>query len=208
VGTEHGALFQEDIKDEPSAIAWLRQLLGQRPLVLGEIRPPWMRAIALLPNAVSQRLDLEKLLLENFYRDPDTNRWREPTEEERERMNDDRVLSVLHDAERFLSRTLRREPDDSEVCAWIDTLFTACKALEERDPSSAPALQGLTTEVGYRLICGIFPSVLRERVAPPVYTRATKQAEVASRRLQKRQGAARPVEKRRPTDQPGLFDGQ
>ena len=208
-GGNGAALFQEiDVKDEPSAIAWLRLQLSQRPLVLGEIRPLWMRAIALLPNEVSQRLDLEQLLLENFFRDPETNRWREPTEEERERMNDDRVLRVLHDAERFLSRTLRREPGDAEVCEWIDTLFRACKAVEERDREALRALQGFTANEGYRLICGIFPSVLRERVSPAVYARASKQADVASRRFQKSQPSVRSARKRRAgDDQPSLFDG-
>src|SRR5262249_5788277 len=103
VGAANGKDLDLELKvtDEVSAIAWLRQQLGQRPLVLGEIKPLWMRAVGLLPTEVSRSLDLDKLLSENFYRDPDTNRWREPTEEERARMNDDRVLRVLHDAERF-----------------------------------------------------------------------------------------------------------
>jgi hypothetical protein len=198
VGSGNGtALFQEiDVKDEASAIAWLRQHLSRRPLVIGEIKPLWMRAIGLLPNEVSRRLDLERLLVENFYRDPETNRWREPTEEERERMNDDRVLRVLHDAERFLARTLRREPADAEVCDWINTLFGACKAVEEPDGETPTALRGFTAEEGYRLICGIFPSVLRERVSAAAYARAAKQAEVASKRYQKSQKAVPPAGKR------------
>jgi 16S rRNA G966 N2-methylase RsmD len=204
VGGNNATLFRDtNVKDEPSAIAWLRNQMKERPLFLGEIQPLWMRAIALLPNEVSQRLDLERLLLDNFFRDPETNRWREPTEEERERMNDDRVLRVVHDAERFLSRSLRREPSDAEVCDWIDTLFRACKALEERDRETLSSLRGLTASEGYRLICGIFPSVLRERVSPALYSRASKQEGIASQRLQKSQAATR----KRPSDaQPGLFD--
>jgi hypothetical protein len=204
-GNNGGAFFQQvEVKDESSAIAWLRQELSQRPLVIGELRPLWLRAIGLLPNEVSQRLDLDKLLLENFFRDAETNRWREPTEEERERMNDDRVLRVLHDAERFLSRTLRREPGDAEVCDWIDVLFRACKAVEESDRETLPALRGFTAGEGYRLICGIFPSVLRDRVPPAVYGRTAKQAGIASQRFQKSQP---PTGKRQAGDnQPGLFD--
>jgi hypothetical protein len=204
-----GTLFQEiDVSDESSAIAWVRQQLSQRPLVIGEIKPLWMRAIALLPNEVSRRLDLEKLLVENFYRDPETNRWREPTDEERERMNDDRVLRVLHEAERFLARTLRREPGDAEICDWIDVLFGACKAVEEKDRETLPAFRGFTANAGYQLICGIFPSILRERVSAAAYARAAKQADVASKRFQKSQKVVRPADKRSGAgdEQRSLFD--
>jgi len=44
-----------------------------------------MRATGLLSAEVSQLLVLENLLTENFWRDADTNRWREPTPEEREK---------------------------------------------------------------------------------------------------------------------------
>jgi hypothetical protein len=210
IGGSNGAgLFQEiDVKDQASAIAWLRQRLAQRPLVIGEIKPLWMRAIGLLPNEVSRRLDLEKLLVENFYRDPETNRWREPTDEERERMNDDRVLRVLHDAERFLARKLSPEPADQEICQWIDVLFGACKAVEEKDRETMPALRGFTADEGYRLICGIFPSVLRDRVPAAAYTRAAKQADVASKRFQKGKQATRSAVKRKGAaeEQPTLFD--
>jgi hypothetical protein len=204
-----GTFFQEiDVRDESSAIAWVRQQLSQRPLVIGEIKPLWMRAIGLLPNEVSRRLDLEKLLVENFYRDPETNRWREPTEDERERMNDDRVLRVLHEAERFLARTLRREPSDAEICDWIDVLFGACKAVEEKDPETLPAFPGFTANDGYQVICGIFPSVLRERVSAAAYARAAKQADVASKRFQKTQKVVRPADKRSGAgaEQRTLFD--
>ncbi len=210
VGTGNGAaLFQEaEVKDEASAIAWLRQQFGQRPLVIGEIKPLWMRAIALLPNEVSRGLDLERLLLENFYRDPETNRWREPTEEERERMNDDRVLRVTHDAERFLARKLTREPTDHEICQWIDALFGACKAVEERDSQTLPSLRNFTANEGYRLICEIFPSVMRDRIPAGVFSRAAKQAEVASKRFRKSQEADRTSRRRNGegAEQRGLFD--
>ena len=75
---------------------------------IGELKPMWMRATGLLPSEISQALVLEDLLSENFWRDADTNRWREPTDEEREQMNDDRSLRVLHDADRFDAGTLRR----------------------------------------------------------------------------------------------------
>ena len=75
--------------------------------------------------------------MDNFWRDADTNRWREPTDEERERMNDDRSLRVLHDADRFVAGTLRRAVTDAEQCEWIEVLFKACGSRRERRNSAA-----------------------------------------------------------------------
>jgi hypothetical protein len=55
------------------------------------------------------------LLSENFWRDPDSNRWREPTDEEREKMNDDRSIRVLHDAERYVAGSLHRTAAQSKI---------------------------------------------------------------------------------------------
>src|SRR5436189_6319003 len=85
---------------------------------------------------------LEDLLTENFWRDADTNRWREPTAEERERMNDDRSLRVLHEAERFANGTLRHDTTDEERCDWIGVLFQACRAIEDNEADALPALPG------------------------------------------------------------------
>ena len=81
-------LFAEGISvaGEMTAIEWLRRELQAKPMLLGELKPLWMRATGLLPTEVSQSLVLEGLLIENFWRDEATNRWREPTSEERERM--------------------------------------------------------------------------------------------------------------------------
>src|SRR5207302_6469277 len=140
-----------------------RTLLNQRSIV-GELKPLWMRATGLLPGELSQTLIVEELLAENFWPDPDTNRWREPTLEERERMNDDRSIRVLHDAERFVTGTLRRAAGDAERCEWIDTLFQACKAIEENETSALPALRGFELTGGYKLITRLFGSVLKDNL--------------------------------------------
>ena len=116
-GKGNGGLFEEEVsvKDNVSAIDWLRQKVRTRPMLIGELKPFWMRAVGLLPADVSQSLSLDELLAENFWRDADTNRWREPTDEERERMNDDRSTRVRHDAERYLAGSLRRDTLDVEV---------------------------------------------------------------------------------------------
>src|SRR5882724_10529865 len=174
----------------------------------GELKPLWMRATGLLPPKVSQSLVLEDLLLENFWRDPDTNRWREPTDAERERMNDDRSLRVLHDADRFVAGTLRRATTDAERCEWIEVLFKACEAVEDNEGTVLPTLRGFDPAEGYRLIGRLFQSMLREHVTPAAYSRAQKQARVVSQRLSKVLDAkAQKVKaKRKKDEEPTLFD--
>ncbi len=184
-GNVNGRLFEEEvaIKDELTAIEWLRQQVRTRPMLMGELKPLWLRSVGLLSADVSERLSLEELLMENFWRDQDTNRWREPTDEERERMNDDRSTRVLHDAERYLAGSLRRQTTDAERCDWIDVLFKACRQVEEGDVQSTPTLRDFDTGDGYRMITRLFQSVLRDHVATDVYSKASKQASVASNRV-------------------------
>ncbi len=207
--TSNGLIEEEVvIKDEISAIEWIRQHFKKGPVLIGELKPLWMRATGLLPPEVSQSLVLEDLLLENFWRDPDTNRWREPTDGERERMNDDRSLRVLHDAERFVAGTLRRATTDAERCEWIEVLFKACEAVEESEETVLPTLRDFDPAEGYRLIGRLFQSVLRDKVAPAAYSRAEKQTRVASQRRSKvSQVKAQKVKaKRRKDAEPTLFD--
>lgn len=187
VGGNGGGLVQEEvtIKDELSAIAWLRQKLASRPMLIGELKPLWMRATGLLAAQVSQSLILENLLTENFWRDADSNRWREPTAEERERMNDDRSLRVLHDAERFVNNTLDLPTTDEQRCQWIDVLFQACRAIEDNEADALPALRGFNKTEAYSLIPRLFQSILRDHVGKDAYSRAEKQARAASQRVAK-----------------------
>jgi DNA modification methylase len=179
------SLFEEEVevKDERTAIAWLRQHVERKPMLIGELKPLWMRATGLLPVAISQELSLDMLLSENFWRDPDSNRWREPTDEEREKMNDDRSIRVLHDAERYVAGSLRRTTSDGERCEWIDVLFKASRQVEDGEMSSLPALRGFDAGEGYRLITRLFQSALRENVSARLYARAQKQASAASNRI-------------------------
>jgi hypothetical protein len=186
VGSNGGnGLIEEEvlIKDEVTAIDWLRQKLHPQPALIGELKPLWMRATGLLPAALSQSLILDYLLAENFWRDPDTNRWREPTAEEREMMNDDRSLRVLHDAERYLAGSLARQTTDDERCRWIDVLFQACRDIEEKQADALPALRGFDSEEAYQVITRLFQSVLKDHVTPEIFRRADKQCHAASSRI-------------------------
>lgn len=212
VGTGNGGVLIEDemnVTDEITAIAWLRQKVSQRPMLVGELKPLWMRATGLLPAAVSQELSLDYLLSENFWRDVDSNRWREPTDEERERMNDDKSIRVLHDADRYIGGALHRTTTDAERCEWIAVLFKACRQVEDGDMENAPSLRGFDASEAYRVITRLFQSVLREDVTPNVYTRAQKQAAVASSRISQNvrdDEESRKAEKSR-LKGPSLFDG-
>ncbi len=189
VGGDNGnPLFEEEVevRDELTAIAWLRQHVRPKPMLIGELKPLWMRATGLLPAATSEELSLDMLLSENFWRDPDSNRWREPTDEEREKMNDDRSIRVLHDAERYVAGSLHRITTDGERCEWIDVLFKASRQVEEGETGSVPALRGFDAGEGYRLITRLFQSTLRENVPANLYGRAQKQASAASNRISQR----------------------
>ena len=183
--SEPGTLIGQEVAvtDEITAIAWLRQKVRLKPMLIGEFKPLWMQATGLLPASISQELVLDMLLWENFWRDLDTNRWREPTEEEREKMNDDRSIRVLHDAERYVAGSLHRTTTETERCEWIDVLFKACRQVEDGDMQSVPALRGFNADESYRLITRLLQSILREKVPAEAYSRAQKQAGVASNRI-------------------------
>jgi len=184
-GKHNGQLLDSniEIKDEPSAVDWLRQKIQAGPILVGELKPLWMRATGLLPAEVSQQLDLESLLRENFWKDAETNRWREPTEAEREKMNDSQTLRVLHDAERYLAVSLKRAVSDEDRCEWIEIIFRACRAVEEQEGEDLPALRNFDPIVGYRLISQLFQGVMKEHVSSMVFGRAVKQERVASSRM-------------------------
>jgi len=184
VGGNGGDLMTEEapVTDELSAIAWLRQKFQVRPMLIGELKPHWMKATGLLPAAVSRHLDLELLLLANFWRDADSNRWREPTADEREKMNDDRSLRVLHDAARLASGTLDRTPPGSELCDWIGVLFDTCREFEE-DPNAQSSHLGFDKTEAYRLIVKLSHHLTSEGIDPATLNAAKKQAAVAGRRL-------------------------
>jgi DNA modification methylase len=180
-----GGLFEEEleIRSELSAIDWLRQKIQSGPKLIGELKPLWMRAIGLLASEISQALILEDLLSENFWRDADTNRWREPSSDEREKMSDDRSLRVLHDAERFVNGTLRRSTTDAERADWIDVVFHACRAVEDEEEDALSALRGFDAGEAYVLITRLFQGILRDHITDEAWRKVEKQASAASRRI-------------------------
>jgi hypothetical protein len=98
-------------------------------------------------------------------------------------MNDDRSLRVLHDAERFVAGTLNRQSTDEERCQWIDVLFQACRAVEDKEMDALPALRDFDKAEAYSLITRLFQSVLKEHVSAEVFRRVEKQHRAASARI-------------------------
>lgn len=184
-GKHNGQLLEPniEIQDEPTAVDWLRQKIQAGPMLVGELKPLWMRATGLLPAEVSQQLDMEVLLRENFWKDAESNRWREPTEAERELMSDSQTLRVLHDAERFLTGSLKRPVSDEDRCEWIEAIFKACRAVEDQEGAELPALRDFDPIAGYRMISQLFQGVMRDHVHAVVFSRVEKQERVAASRL-------------------------
>jgi hypothetical protein len=181
---QSGWLGEEvEIGDEFSAIAWLRQQIASGPKLIGELKPRWMRATGLLSSRVAATLSLDRLLMENFWRETATNRWREPTVEEREKMNDDRSLRVLHEAERLVAGTFGRSVGNVEVCQWIKVLFETCRELEDGVEGAVAAHLGFDRVEGYRLIVQLSNRLTPDGLEPKVLSDARKQAAVAGRRL-------------------------
>src|ERR1035441_4218869 len=125
-----------------------------------------MRATGLLPAEVSQALVLDNLLTDNFFRAPSSNRWREPTAEERERMNDDRSLRVLHDVGRFVNGVFNRKPSNGELCEWIGVLFDTCRELEDGDAAVAQAHVGFDKTEGYEIIVKRSQRLINQKAQP------------------------------------------
>src|SRR5262249_16691609 len=97
---------------------------------------------------------------------------------------------------------------DAERCEWIEILFKTSEAVEDSEETVLPTLRGFEPAEAYRLIGRLFQSVLRDKVAPAAYSRAEKQARVASQRRRKvAEGKAKKVKAKRSKDtQPTLFD--
>jgi hypothetical protein len=164
-------LFEEEvaIKDETTAIHWLRQRLSKTPLRIGELRPHWMKATVRLTSDLSTRL--ERLLRENFWLDRHTRRWRLPTDEELAQMNNVERQHALHDAERFLAGGLREQPADMAILGWIGHLYEQAAFLEQEatglvEEGQEPELPEEAARL-YGMMTRLLPRVLKEHVEPP-----------------------------------------
>ena len=101
-----------EIVDETSAITWLRLLLSaEGPQTRGDITPSFQQATVGVPL----KKPVESLLEENFILDGPTNRWRLPTPEERERLNDTQALSRRREINHLVAGTPLRKYSDEDL---------------------------------------------------------------------------------------------
>jgi DNA modification methylase len=189
-GKNDGGLFSPydvdvAVSDETTAIAWLTQRLGQTPMRIGELRPHWMRATVMLTSDISTRLD--QYLLEHFWFDRKTHRWRIPTDEERAQMDDTERRQARFDAERYMAGTLRRHPADSEVLNWIEHLYHLASRMEEE--SLGLVENGQEAELPeeaatlYAMMPRLLQGVLKENVEARGYSLAQRHCRIASTKL-------------------------
>lgn len=113
-----GLVFE--IVDEPSAITWIRQQLSVRAMTFPEIVPGWRRATLKISTTLEK--DLRQLLEENFWHEPQTNRWRLPSPDERAQMSDERTLRLRRRLRLVLSDKADPLPSDHE---YLDLMLFA-----------------------------------------------------------------------------------
>jgi hypothetical protein len=187
---DRGVLFQApdteiDIRDETSAVEWLRQRLGTTGLPIGEMRPHWMRATVKLTGDLSTRL--EQYLREHFWLDRRTRRWRIPTDEELAQMDDTEQRQSRYEAEKFLAGWLRRHPSEQEILDWIEHLYRSATRIEEEALGLVENGQSvdLPDEAGalYSIMARLLAGVLREHVDPARYALAQRRCRIATTKL-------------------------
>lgn len=101
-----------EIHDEASAIAWLRsELETQGPQTRGTLTPRFQQATV----GVTLPKPLIDLLEENFVLDERSNRWRLPSAEEREQLNDSTRLRQRREIARILEGHPSRDYSDNEL---------------------------------------------------------------------------------------------
>ena len=110
-----------EVLDEPSAIEWIRSQLSARAMTLPELIPSWRQATLKVGNRLEKTLP--QLLEENFWRDADTNRWRLPSETERQHMGDERTLRIRRNIQRLREGKLDSTPKDAELLEWMSFAY-------------------------------------------------------------------------------------
>lgn len=108
------------VEDEASTIAWLTRILSNEPQEYGDLLPQWQMATLQIIGKIGK--SLEQILIENFWQDKRTGRWRIPTPTEREKMSARVDLSAqahLRVIRRYLAGELERQPNHQELAAWL-----------------------------------------------------------------------------------------
>lgn len=128
------------IRDESSAVQWLRQLLKDRPRTFADIQPLLMRELQSGLASWEELPDLREMLEANFVSD-EKDRWAVPDPKKSEHLDQLRIRSLLKEFEgyvtgkgplvRFRSEAVRAGFKD----AWARKDFATIAAVGRRLPS-------------------------------------------------------------------------
>ena len=130
------------IRDESSAVQWLRQLLKDRPREFADIQPAFMREMQAGVASWEELPELREMLETNFV-DDGTGRWMVPDPKKSEHLDQLRTRALLREfrtysagrgpLKKFRSEAVRAGFKD----AWADRAFDTILAVGRRLPSDA-----------------------------------------------------------------------
>ena len=130
------------IRDESSAVQWLRQLLKDRPREFADIQPAFMRELQSGLASWEELPELREMLEANFV-DDGTGRWMVPDPKKSEHLDQLRTRALLREfgtystgrgpLKKFRSEAVRAEFKD----AWANRTFDTILAVGRRLPSDA-----------------------------------------------------------------------
>ena len=130
------------IRDESSAVQWLRQLLKDRPRAFADIQPAFMQG---MQSGVASWEELPELLemLEANFVDDGTGRWMVPDPKKSEHLDQLRTRALLREFDAYVASKGSLKKFRSEAVragfkkAWGDRAFDMILAVGRRLPSDA-----------------------------------------------------------------------
>ena len=130
------------IRDESSAVQWLRQLLKDRPRAFADIQPAFLQG---MQSGVASWEELPELLemLEANFVDDGTGRWMVPDPKKSEHLDQLRTRALLREFDAYVTSKGSLKKFRSEAVragfkkAWGDRAFDTILAVGRRLPSDA-----------------------------------------------------------------------
>lgn len=130
------------IRDESSAVQWLRQLLKDRPRSFADIQPAFMRELQSGIASWEELPELRDMLEANFV-DDGTGRWMVPDPKKSEHLEQLRTRALLREFESYVDGKGSLEKFRTEAVragfkrAWADRAFDTIVGVGRRLPSDA-----------------------------------------------------------------------
>ena len=130
------------IRDESSAVQWLRQLLKDRPRAFADIQPAFMQEMQSGLASWEELPELLEMLEANFV-DDGTGRWMVPDPKKSEHLDQLRTRALLREFDAYVAskRSLKKFRSEAVRAgfkkAWGDRTFDTILAVGRRLPSDA-----------------------------------------------------------------------